>query len=198
MNESSNQPPPVRQFTKQNVTVAVNVGVAISEMRRSKRAIGELNSQLLDDLMNSVQQWTISGDVGVRFVWYADTPQQSMLYETWSDAMASMQESYIPHQVTNTNQSQAASVLKSNEDSASLMLVVPDTNAYSLQSVMKQDSIDAGNILNDIERDRVIVFAPNMDRLSVQLAYNLTSMPLVITNPNDLTDSIVRKPTAHQ
>lgn len=31
---------------------------------------------------------------------------------------------------------------------------------YRLQSVMKQDSIDAGNILNDIERDRVNILKP--------------------------------------
>ncbi|GMT05462.1 hypothetical protein PENTCL1PPCAC_27636, partial [Pristionchus entomophagus] len=186
----SDKPPPIRQFTKQNVTVAVNVGVAINEMRRSKRAVGELNSQLLDDLMNSVQQWTQSGDVGVRFVWYADTSQQSLLFDTWSDAMASMKDSYIPHQVTNTNQSRAATVLKSNDDSSSLMLVVPDSNAYSEQSMWKKDSLDAGNILNEIDRDRVIVFAPNMNLSAVQRAYNLTSMPIVITNPNDLTDSI--------
>ncbi|GMT32457.1 hypothetical protein PFISCL1PPCAC_23754, partial [Pristionchus fissidentatus] len=127
----ADQPSPPRRFTKQNVTVAVNVGVAVNELRRSKRAIGELNSQVFDDLMNSVQLWTQSGDVGVRFVWYADSSQQSVLYDSWAAAMDGMKQAYIPRQVTNTNQTIAVNVLESSLDSSSVMLVVPDGNAYS-------------------------------------------------------------------
>ncbi|GMR29921.1 hypothetical protein PMAYCL1PPCAC_00116, partial [Pristionchus mayeri] len=181
---------PLRHFTKQNVTVAVNVGMATTEMKRSKRAAGELNKQIMDALMNSVQQWTESGDIGVRFIWYSDAPKQSLLFDTWPDAMNNMEESYHPRTVTNTNQTLATQALQLTEDSDSLMLVVPESTAYSEQDVMKKDSLGAGNILNMIDKEKVIIFAPNMERSSVEKAYNLTSTPLVITNPDDLTDSI--------
>ncbi|KAF8382227.1 hypothetical protein PRIPAC_71369 [Pristionchus pacificus] len=65
------------------------------------------------------------------FVYYSVEAKESELFNDWIDAKSNLMANYIPVIVKNTNQMSAATVLSNMDDSASLIFVVPQSEAYS-------------------------------------------------------------------
>ncbi|GMR29923.1 hypothetical protein PMAYCL1PPCAC_00118, partial [Pristionchus mayeri] len=90
--------------------------------------------------------------------------RESQLFDNWGDARSDLLNNYVPVTVENTNQTNAASILRDTKDSASLLFVVPQTEAYSDRVAAEKDSLDTGNMMSSLVEQKVLFFAPTMEQ----------------------------------